>query len=205
MKIESLTARVDELATQSFAVHAINSRQSSRRPRGACFSCRQFNHRAAECPTRQTQHACYVCGRRGHFARDCYDRFQSKPAETGRRLTTNLKIWTGLSIYIFGKLKPTAAILKGPPEEYSGVTETNIKTLIFSNESWRTKYVHCILIAWQRFPLLCSDATEISNMAVGGPFNMAAVGNNKSILWSSQNSLVTFMFGVVEWNILAAF
>ena len=32
-----------------------------------------------------------------------------------------------------------------------------------------------------------------------------AVGNNKSILWSSQNSLVTFMFGVVERNVLAAF
>ena len=28
----------------------------------------------------------------------------------------------------------------------------------------------------------CSDATEISNMAAGGPFNMVAVGNNKSIL-----------------------
>ena len=37
------------------------------------------------------------------------------------------------------------------------------------------------------------------------PFNMAAVGNNKSILWSSQNSLVIFMWGVVERNILAAF
>ena len=42
-------------------------------------------------------------------------------------------------------------------------------------------------------------------MAAGGPFNTAAVGNNKSILWSSQNSLVIFMFGVVERNILAAF
>ena len=28
---------------------------------------------------------------------------------------------------IFGKLKPTAAILEGPPEEYSGVTETKNK------------------------------------------------------------------------------
>ena len=32
---------------------------------------------------------------------------------------------------IFGKPKPTAAILKGPPQEYSGVTETKIKTEIF--------------------------------------------------------------------------
>ena len=58
---------------------------------------------------------------------------------------------------------------------------------------------------WQSFPLLCSGATEISNMAAGGPFNMAAVGNNISILWSSQNSLVIFMCGVVERKILAAF
>ena len=108
-------------------------------------------------------------------------------------------------VSIFGKLKSTAAIFKGPSEEYSGVTETKIKTLTFSTESWRTKYVDWILIEWQSFPLLCSDATEISNMAAGGPFNMAAVGNNKSILWSSQNSLVIFMFGVVERNILAAF
>ena len=36
---------------------------------------------------------------------------------------------------IFGRLKPTAAILKGPLEEYSGVTETIIKTLTFSTES----------------------------------------------------------------------
>ena len=34
-----------------------------------------------------------------------------------------------------GKLNPTAAILKGPPEECSGVTETKIKTLTFSTES----------------------------------------------------------------------
>ena len=73
-----------------------------------------------------------------------------------------------------------------PPEEYSGVTETKIKTLTFSSESWRTKHVDWILIEWQSFPLLCTDATEISNMAAGGPFNMASVGNNKSILWSSQ-------------------
>ena len=90
--IESLTVRVDELSTQSLAVHAINSRQeASRRPsRGACFSCGQFNHRAAECPTRrQTQDTCYVSGRRGHFARDCYDRLrnQSRPAGNGRGLT----------------------------------------------------------------------------------------------------------------------
>ena len=31
----------------------------------------------------------------------------------------------------------------------------------------------------------------------GGHSNMAAVGNNKSILWSPQNSLVIFMFKVV--------
>ena len=89
--IESLTVRVDKLSTQSLAVHAINSRQAPRRPsRGACFSCGQFNHRAAECPTRrQTQDTCYVCGRRGHFARDCYDRLrnQSRPAGNGRGLT----------------------------------------------------------------------------------------------------------------------
>ena len=50
-----------------------------------------------------------------------------------------------------------------------------------------------------KFPLLFCDATEISNMA--------AVGNNKSILGSSQNSLVMFTctFKVVAWNILAAF
>ena len=89
-RIESLTVRVDELSIQSLAINAINSRQSSRQPaQGACFSCSQFNHRAAECPTRQTQDTCYVCGRRGHFTRDCYDRFrnQSRPAGNGQRLT----------------------------------------------------------------------------------------------------------------------
>ena len=106
---------------------------------------------------------------------------------------------------IYGKLKPTAAILKASPEKYSGVTETKIKTLTFSTEIWRTIYVDWILIEWRSFPILCSDATEISNMAAGCPFNMAAVGHNKSILCSSQNNLVIFMFGVVERNILAAF
>ena len=48
--------------------------------------------------------------------------------------TTDLKNRTGLSIY-FWELKPTAATLNGPPEEYSGVTETKIKTLTFSTES----------------------------------------------------------------------
>ena len=33
---------------------------------------------------------------------------------------------------IVGKLKPTAAILEFPPEEYSGVTETKMRTLTFS-------------------------------------------------------------------------
>ena len=85
-RIESLTVRVNELSTQSLAVNAINSRQSSRQPaRGACFSCGQFNHRAAECPTRQTQDTCYVCGRRGHFARDCYDRFRKPKQASGKR------------------------------------------------------------------------------------------------------------------------
>ena len=32
------------------------------------------------------------------------------------------------------------------------------------------------------FPLPLCDGTEISNMAAGGHSNMAAVGNNKSIL-----------------------
>ena len=50
--------------------------------------------------------------------------------------------------------------------------------------------VHWILIECQSFPLLCSDATEISNMAAGVPFNMAAVGDNKCIRQSSQNSVV---------------
>ena len=55
-RIEGLTVRVNELSTQSLAVNAINSHQSSCRPaQGACFSCGQFNHRAAECPTRQTK------------------------------------------------------------------------------------------------------------------------------------------------------
>ena len=43
------------------------------------------------------------------------------------------------------------------------------------------------------------------NMAAGGHSNMAAAGNNKSILWSPQNSLVIFTFKVVWENILAAF
>ena len=34
---------------------------------------------------------------------------------------------------------------------------------------------------------------------------MAAVGNNKNILWSPQNSLVIFTFKVDEENILGAF
>ena len=42
-------------------------------------------------------------------------------------------------------------------------------------------------------------------MATGGYSNMAAVGNNKSLLWSPQNRLVIFTFKVVEGNILAAF
>ena len=52
-------------------------------------------------------------------------------------------------------------------------------------------------------PFFC-DAIEISNMAAGHS-NMAAVGNNKGILWSPQNSLVIFTFKVVEGNMLAVF
>ena len=49
---------------------------------------------------------------------------------------TDIKNRTGLSIYSsFRKLKSTAAILKGPSEMHSGVTETKIKTLTFSTES----------------------------------------------------------------------
>ena len=66
---------------------------------------------------------------------------------------------------IVGKLKPTAAILEGPPEEYSGVTETKIKTLTFSTESWRTKCVDWILITWQSFPLPFCDATVFPKLA----------------------------------------
>ena len=65
------------------------------------------------------------------------------------------------------------------------------------------KCVDLILIKWQSFLLPLCDVTEISNMAAGCHSNMAAVGNNKSILWSQKNSLV--MFNVVEGNILAAF
>ena len=44
-------------------------------------------------------------------------------------------------------------------------------------------------------------------MAVDGLsiVHMAAVGNNKIILWDLQNSLVIFTFKVDEGNILAAF
>ena len=42
-------------------------------------------------------------------------------------------------------------------------------------------------------------------MAAGGHSNMAAFGNNKTILWSPQNSLVIFTFKVVYENILVAF
>ena len=106
---------------------------------------------------------------------------------------------------IFEKMKLTATILKGPPEEYSGVTETKIKTLKFCAEIWQTKYDDWILIEWQSFPHLCSDATEFYKRLASVPFNMLAADNNKSIPWSSQNSLVIFMFGVVEKNILSAF
>ena len=56
-----------------------------------------------------------------------------------------------------------------------------------------------------KFPHLFYDTTEIFNMAAGGHSNMAAVGNNKRILSSQQNSLVIFTFKVVEGNILSAF
>ena len=46
---------------------------------------------------------------------------------------------------IVGKLKPTAAILEWPPEEYSGVSEKKMRTLIFSTWIWRTKCVHWTL------------------------------------------------------------
>ena len=52
-------------------------------------------------------------------------------------------------------------------------------------------FTKCILT------FLFCDATEISNMAAGGHSNMAAVGNDKIILWSPQNSLMIFTFEVV--------
>ena len=50
-----------------------------------------------------------------------------------------------------------------------------------------------------KFSLFC-DGTEISNVGAGRHSNMAAVGNNKSILCSPQNSLVIFTFKVVQEN-----
>ena len=47
---------------------------------------------------------------------------------------------------IVGKLKPTAAILEWPPEEYSGIIEKEMRTLTFSTQICRTKYVDWALI-----------------------------------------------------------
>ena len=44
-----------------------------------------------------------------------------------------------------------------------------------------------MLINWQSSLYLFYDGTKISNMAAGGHSNMAAVGNNKSILWSQKS------------------
>ena len=101
---------------------------------------------------------------------------------------TDLKNRTGLSTYFWETEANGSHLLKGPPEDHSAVTETKIKTLIFSTESRRTKYVDWILIEWQSFPLLCSDATEIGS-------NLTAGGNNQTILWSSQNSLISNIYG----------
>lgn len=51
-----------------------------RRPKGACFSCKQPGHHAYECTANQAMQGpkparvrgpCYICGQLGHFARDC--------------------------------------------------------------------------------------------------------------------------------------
>ena len=124
-------------------------------------------------------------------------RFRAKAVIYEKGLFRPLILKIGLDrASIVGKLKPTAAILEWPPEEYSGVTEKKMRTLTFSTSSWWTKCVDWILIKWQNFPLPLCDSTKISNMAAGGHSNMAAVGNNKSILWSPQNSLVIFTFKV---------
>ena len=62
---------------------------------------------------------------------------------------------------IFEKLKPTAARLKWPPEEYSDrYRKENENFVVFF-----LKCVHWILINWQSFPDLFYDTTELSNMA----------------------------------------
>ena len=60
------------------------------------------------------------------------------------------------------------------------------------------------LFKWQNFPLFYAV-----NMDGGCHSNMAAVGNNKSILWGPQNSIVIFTFKEqmknVKRNIMNAF
>ena len=114
---------------------------------------------------------------------------------------TDLKNRTGLSIY-FWKTEAKGGHIEGTTwgVQWRYRNENNNSDIFY----WKLTNEICWLgTNWiTKFPTsFGSDATEISNMAAGGPFNMAAVGNNKSILWSSQNSLVIFMFGVVERNI----
>ena len=114
---------------------------------------------------------------------------------------TDLKNRTGLSIY-FWKTEAKGGHIEGTTwgVQWRYRNENNNSDIFY----WKLTNEICWLDTnWiTKFPTsFGSDATEISNMAAGGPFNMAAVGNNKSILWSSQNSLVIFMFGVVERNI----
>ena len=90
---------------------------------------------------------------------------------------------------IVDKLRPTAAILELRPEEYSAcVTEKKMRTLTFFYLKLANE-MSSLDINCQSFPLSFCDTTEISNMA--------AVENNKIILWSPQNSLMIFTFEVV--------
>ena len=102
-------------------------------------------------------------------------------------MLTDLKNKTGLSIY-FWETEANGGHIEGTTwgvqwryrneNKNSGIFYWKLTNEIcWLDTNWMTK-----------FPILCSDATEIANMAAVGPFKMAAVGKNKSILWSSQNS-----------------